>query len=929
MCWKDNIVGSYTVKATSQLPTACKSTMSGTAVITENFLPTAYPLLGGGDYCSGSAAPHVGVSFSSIGIEYQLSMNGNPVGARLLGSSSSLDFGAQPFTGTYTVDGINTATGCSSTMSTTLLINEKTPPAVQTVTSNGSAYCAGDTGIIILITSSENGIDYQLYNNGTAIGSPVPGNGNDVSFGLQTLSGVYTVVGSNGANQCDMQMNGNATISIDALPLSYPVSGDGSFCAGGSGVHVTLGNSTAGVSYQLYNMGAPSGTAISGTGGMLDFGAQTDGGFYTIVATDNFTTCQKEMDGNATIIVNPLPGDEPVSGGGIYCSGGAGYHINMSGSEPGISYQLHNGSTPVGSAITGNGLSQDFGVQTAAGTYKIIGTDQATGCSSEMSGTPSITVLPLPDVYASYGGGSYCVGGSGHHINLGGSTPGVNYQLYRGGTSVGIPMPGTGTYLDFGAHTAAGNYSIVATDATGTCSGIMTGTVSIVINPLPSDYPVTGGGAYCAGGTGSVISISGSTAGVNYQLYNGTTLATSVMGAGIVRNFAPQTTPGTYHVRATNMATGCSTDMSGTATISITPSVTPSVTFSASLGDTVCAGSVNTFTASSVNGGSSPSYQWHVNGSFMGSGATFSYVPAHGDVVKATLTSSEACPMPAIVSSNHLMMVRSYVTPSVTITADHGDIVCKGTPVTYTSSRMYEGTAPTYTWLKNSMVVGTGTSYSYVPVNGDIVILMLGSTFPCRLADSVYSNNIYMQVDSPTTPVISIVGKTSISAGESDTLRAVVSNAGASPSYQWLLNGLEIPGATHPEYITNSLKHRDSITCRVTTNTSCAAATSFNSVVVYVINVGVMELASGSDLVVSPNPSNGTFTIRGSFASGVDAEVSYELTSMLGQVVYQGTAMAHDGAISEQVQLNGVASGTYMLNIRSGNERALFHLVIQ
>ena len=67
-------------------------------------------------------------------------------------------------------------------------------------------------------------------------------------------------------------------------------------------------------------------------------------------------------------VTNP-PAPYSISGGGSYCSGGTGVDIFQPGSDPGIVYQLFNGTTPVGSPIAGAGGAVDFGLQTSAGTY--------------------------------------------------------------------------------------------------------------------------------------------------------------------------------------------------------------------------------------------------------------------------------------------------------------------------------------------------------------------------------------------------------------------------------------------------------------------------------------------------------------------------------------------------------------------------------
>ena len=64
----------------------------------------------------------------------------------------------------------------------------------------------------------------------------------------------------------------------------------------------------------------------------------------------------------------------------------------------------------------------------------------------------------------------------------------------------GATDPGTGLSLTYGSQTNAGTYTVLATNATTSCTNNMTGNVTVSINPLPTAYNVTGGGAYCSGG---------------------------------------------------------------------------------------------------------------------------------------------------------------------------------------------------------------------------------------------------------------------------------------------------------------------------------------------------------------------------------------------------------------------------------------------
>ncbi len=84
------------------------------------------------------------------------------------------------------------------------------------------------------------------------------------------------------------------------------------------------------------------------------------------------------------------------------------------------------------------------------------------------------------------GGGAYCAGQSGSAIGLSGSELQVNYQLYLNNTAHGVPLAGTGSSLDFGVQSAAGTYTILASNTLTGCSLLpMNGQVVVSIEALP------------------------------------------------------------------------------------------------------------------------------------------------------------------------------------------------------------------------------------------------------------------------------------------------------------------------------------------------------------------------------------------------------------------------------------------------------------
>ncbi len=244
--------GLYTVIATDAV-TGCTQNMSGGKVITINPAPNVYAVTGGGTYCAGSTAVHVGLSNSTTGIQYKL-YNGSVMGT-LAGTGGALDFGPQGTSGTYIVTASNSVTGCNSDMTGNAVVVVNPLPSVQTVGGGGS-YCAG-TPIpaphILLTSGSQAGVNYQSYIGLAPQGSPVTGTGVALDLGPQTTAGTYTVIASDAGTGCTMNMKGTAAVSINALPAAYTVSGGGTLCAGAVGYHINQTGSATGVSYQLFN----------------------------------------------------------------------------------------------------------------------------------------------------------------------------------------------------------------------------------------------------------------------------------------------------------------------------------------------------------------------------------------------------------------------------------------------------------------------------------------------------------------------------------------------------------------------------------------------------------------------------------------------------------------------------------------------------
>ena len=184
-------------------------------------------------------------------------------------TNATIDW-ANTYTGTAQLKVSAMNGGCQGPWSASLNITVYSLPLAYSVTGGGN-YCAtGGSGLPVGVSSSEVNVNYTLYLNGNATTNIVPGTGNAISFGNQTVAGTYTVVaGINGAD-CLTNMNGNAVIAVDPQIPNVPGTPVGSmYPESGSVVNYTTAGGPYATSYSWLvtpaNAGIFTGNTTTGT----------------------------------------------------------------------------------------------------------------------------------------------------------------------------------------------------------------------------------------------------------------------------------------------------------------------------------------------------------------------------------------------------------------------------------------------------------------------------------------------------------------------------------------------------------------------------------------------------------------------------------------------------------------------------------------
>lgn len=324
----------------------------------------------------------------------------------------------------------------------------------------------------------------------------------------------------------------------------------------------------------------------------------------------------------------------------------------------------------------------------------------------------------------------------------------------------------SGSFFDFIADpsitpiavTDAGTYSVVTTH--NGCPDDLATTNITVNTTFPAAPTVSASSVNCENGTIHLFATEATSSPATYN-WSGPAGFSSTMQNPTV---TPVTSAnaGTYSVIDT--VNGCWSP-AATVDITITPTVSATVSISVSPNDTVCHGTFVTFTATPVNGGVSPSYQWLSGGApIVGafSNTWSSSTLTDGEIISVQMNSNEACPNPTTATSNTIKMNVITNEPVVHIFANPGLSVHPGDSVRFTSAVYNVGVGPLYQWQRNGVDIpgATNTTYTILHVTVfDTIRLIVTSTMNCATPNFGISNEMVAHPNTAVSNVSSLFSR--------------------------------------------------------------------------------------------------------------------------------------------------------------------------
>lgn len=503
--------GTYTVELTN---TSTNCYASANTVVSVNANPSLNAS-NTGPYCVGqtielTATGSGGTSYNWSGPDGFTNTSQNPT----IGNAQIAN------AGTYTVSLTNTTTGCETIETTTVTVNPN--PTISA--SNTGAYCEGET---ITLNATGTGGDTFVWSGPNSFSSS--DEDPSISNAQTTNSGVYSVVYTNTTTNCSASANTNVTVNANP---SLSASNTGPYCVG-----QTLQLSSTGFGGSSYNWSGPDGFTNTSQNPTISNAQIANAGTYTVSLTNTTTGCETV---ETTIVeVNPNP-TISASNTGAHCEGET---IMLNATGTGGDTFVWTGPNSFSSAdedpIIANAQSSN------AGTYNVVLSNSATGCSANANTIVEVNVNPSVSLSS---GEPYC---EGETINLYANGSGGNSYEWTGPNSFSNntqnPVIPNATVSEH-----AGTYTLMYSNTATGCSVTEDILINVNENPEVSAYT---DGPYCIG---DEVLLEGNGTGGNEWHWTGPNEFDSNEQSPTISN-AQEVNEGTYTLTLTNIATGCIT----------------------------------------------------------------------------------------------------------------------------------------------------------------------------------------------------------------------------------------------------------------------------------------------------------------------------------------------------------------------------------
>ncbi len=756
----------------------------------------------------------------------------------------------QLMAGTYSVTA--SQNGCTSASgTTTVIVNAPaTPTASIAVIAGSNTTCSGQSITFSVTptnggssptyqwlvnkvaapgTNNSNTYTYNNFNNNDTITCVLTSNATCLTTAIDTSNGIVITITPKVAPSVSITVTGGSNPSCSGQTVTFTAS-------------TTNGGSSPSYQWQL------NGSNVGSNQNTYSNNAMANNDVVRCILNSNASCLTTSIDTSAviTMTVNsslvPAVSIAPSLGSTTVCQGQSvqfnAFPTN-GGSNPTYQWTLDGN-------VVGNSSATYTNPALTNGQKIACTMTSSSGCANPTtanSGTLTMVVTPTVTPTVTINGSNTMCAGTAVTYTASATNQGSNatYDWKINGVSVQ-----SGSSWFFSPTNLSNNDTIscVLTPIASTCaspSSVTSNTITVAVTPVanPSaSIAITGGSNPSCSGQFVTFSVTVTDQGTtpSYKWNINGTAAAGINNGTTYQSSSLATNDTVTCVLTSNAACASSSVVaSNKIGMTVTSAYSPSLTIAGTT--STCSGQAVTFTASPYGGGSSPSYQWGLDGSPTGTNSP-TYGPVilnNGQVITCTMTSSSSCANPTTAASNTLtMVVTPTVIPSVSIAGLNS--ICAGTVVTFTASANSPGTNPVYQWKLNGNSVGansnTYTSSNNL-TNNSIITCVLTSNEACASPTTVTATPVTMSVTAVVHPSVSLYFQTGSNprcSSDPLTFQALTSQPGTSPGYQWLVNGNPASGSANSDtYTPGSLNNNDIVTCVLTSNAVCASSSTVSS----------------------------------------------------------------------------------------------------
>jgi hypothetical protein len=729
----------------------------------------------------------------------------------------------------------------------------------------------------------------------------------------------YSVGATNPNTQCTTTQSVN--ITVNSLPAAPNSSGNVTACSalGNQSLAVTAG---VGETADWY-AASTGGTVLASGDNVLSYSTSTAGPYYA-QAQNTTTSCVSATRTLVNFTVNPSPAAPTVTTPVSYCQGAtpatlsatplASNTLNWYSAAP--SYPAFTGATALGSAPTPS--------TSTAGTtnYYVSQLSSSNSCESPLA-LVAVTVNATPAAPVVSNPAAYCQGASASALSapvIGGNTS-YWYTVPTGGTGDAVaPIPST-------ASSGTTDWYVSSRNNASSCEGSRS-TITVTVNPTitasvsnsASSTSACGGGAITFTATptnGGVTpnyqwTLNGNPVGTNSATYTSNPATDNAVNySGTWNNGSNQGTG----MGAWSFTTGAnsgqfignpSSDGNGTAGIGTTAhgiyatgsayiNTTRGLTTPMQIGDVLRFYWIFNWDASGGN-----------KGFDLRSGGSTLFNVNNGGSAAITVTGG------ATADANY-GTTPMYV--EITRTS--------GSQYTFSMTRRSNGTSYSTTFNSATAIDaisfyigaqndGSGLRNLYfngleirpLQANDNLVVSMTPSAQACLSSVAAVPSNTITLTSTASTPTVAIqsTASSAICPGTLVTFSVNSSaNMGASPTYQWKLNGTPISGATNASLVTTTLANNDQVTLTMTSS----------------LTAGCLTQSSATSAAITASVNNPTAITTQPVAASACLGASQNFTVVAtgtGTLTYQwkknGSNVTGNGtANTATLTVSGIASG--------------------